>query len=136
MIKGVSHMTFVVKDLRKSKKFFEEIFNAKEVYSSDGNRFSISEEKFFLINDIWIAIMQGNETTKSYNHIAFKIDEKDFEIYLNRIKGLGLEIKEGRPRVAGEAMSIYFYDFDNHFFEFHTGDLKSRLDEYSRFKNT
>ncbi len=47
MIKGISHMTFIVKDLEKSTKFFKEIFNAKEIYSSGDDTFSLSKEKFF-----------------------------------------------------------------------------------------
>lgn len=132
LIQGISHVTFIVKDLNKSAEFFKEIFDAKEVYSSGDKMFSISKEKFFLINDLWIAVMEGEEVEKSYNHIAFKIDESDFEIYLNRIENLGLEIKPGRKRAIGEGNSIYFYDYDNHLFELHTGTLESRLLRYQK----
>nr|EHU9844980.1 FosX/FosE/FosI family fosfomycin resistance thiol transferase [Listeria monocytogenes] len=43
---------------------------------------------------------------------------------------LGVEIKPERPRVQGEGSSIYFYDFDNHLFELHTGTLEERLKRY------
>jgi len=130
LIYGISHITFIVKDLDKAAKFLKEIFEAKEIYSSDGKEFSISKEKFFLINDLWIAVMEGEETEKSYNHIAFKIDESDYEKYLKRIESLGLEMKTGRKRVTGEGNSIYFYDYDNHLFELHTGTLETRLLRY------
>ncbi len=132
MIQGISHITFIVKDLKKATLFFETIFNAKEIYSSDDKQFSLSKEKFFLINDLWIAIMEGNEIDRSYNHIAFKIDESDYEIYLKKIKSLGLKIKKGRERIEAESKSIYFYDYDNHLFELHTGLLKDRLKEYKK----
>lgn len=132
MISGISHITFIVKDLDKAAKFFKEIFEAEEIYSSEGKGFSISEERFFLINDLWIAVMEGKETEKSYNHIAFKIDESDYEKYLNRIEGLGLEIRTGRKRINGEGNSIYFYDYDNHLFELHTGTLEMRLLSYRK----
>lgn len=45
---------------------------------------------------------------KSYNHIAFKIDESDYEMYLKRIENLGLEIKAGRKRVIGEGIQYIF----------------------------
>lgn len=125
-------MTFIVKDLGKATTFFEEIFKAKEVYSSGNKKFSISKEKFFLINNLWIAVMEGKQMEKSYNHIAFKIGESDYEMYLERIDGLGLEIKSGRKRVIGEGNSIYFYDFDNHLFELHTGTLENRLIRYQK----
>jgi catechol 2,3-dioxygenase-like lactoylglutathione lyase family enzyme len=132
LIYGISHITFIVKDLGKATKFFKEIFEAKEIYSSEDKTFSISKEKFFLINDLWIAVMEGEKIEKSYNHIAFKIDESDYEMYLKRIENLGLEIKVGRKRVIGEGNSIYFYDYDNHLFELHTGTLETRLHHYRK----
>ncbi|AOT72215.1 fosfomycin resistance hydrolase FosXCC [Geosporobacter ferrireducens] len=132
MILGISHITFIVKDLDKAATFFEEIFEAKEVYSSGDKTFSISKEKFFLINNLWIAVMEGEKIEKSYNHIAFKINESDYEMYLERIEKLGLEIKSGRKRVIEEGNSIYFYDYDNHLFELHTGTLETRLLRYQK----
>ncbi|EUJ36732.1 lactoylglutathione lyase-like lyase [Listeria weihenstephanensis FSL R9-0317] len=126
-------MTFIVRDLEKATMFFEQIFDAKEVYSSGEDTFSLSKEKFFLIGDLWIAIMEGESLpSRTYNHIAFKIEDADYMMYLERINALGLEIKEGRARVVGEANSIYFYDFDNHLFELHTGTLIERLREYKK----
>ncbi|WP_438757249.1 FosX/FosE/FosI family fosfomycin resistance hydrolase [Enterococcus sp. AZ126] len=127
----ISHITFIVQNLDKATLFFEEIFTAKEVYSSGVNTFSLAQEKFFLIDDLWIAIMQGDSLPiKTYNHVAFKIEESEYDNYLEKINALGLEIKEGRQRVAGEANSIYFYDFDHHLFELHTGSLEERLKRY------
>jgi len=133
MIKGISHITLIVHDLEKATKFFREIFDAKEVYSSGDKTYSLSREKFFLIGDVWIAIMEGESLSeKTYNHVAFKVSEKNFDMYVQRIKKLGLDIKEARSRVDGEAQSIYFYDYDNHLFEIHTGTLNERLQKYQR----
>jgi len=134
LIQGISHITFIVKELDKATKFFKDIFEAEEIYSSGDKAFSISREKFFLINDLWIVVMEGKNIDRSYNHIAFKIKEADFEIYLNRIESLGLNIEEGRKRVIGEGDSIYFYDYDNHLFELHTGTLETRLIRYQKEK--
>jgi catechol 2,3-dioxygenase-like lactoylglutathione lyase family enzyme len=132
LIEGISHITFIVKDLDKATTFFEESFGAKEVYSSGDKKFFISKEKFFLINDLWVAVMEGEEIEKSYNHIAFKIDESDYDMYLERIQNLGLEIESGRKRIEGEGNSIYFYDYDNHLFELHTVTLETRLLYYRK----
>lgn len=79
--------------------------------------------------------MEGEPLTeKSYNHIAFQIDENEVEHYIKRIQSVGVELLPGRPRVEGEGQSIYFYDFDNHLFELHTGTLKERLTRYSQQK--
>ncbi|WP_138502937.1 FosX/FosE/FosI family fosfomycin resistance hydrolase [Nostoc sp. PA-18-2419] len=131
MIQGISHITFIVKDLEKMKNFLTFIFDAKEVYSSGEQTFSISKEKFFLINNLWVAIMEGEPLLeKTYNHLALKIAEQDYELYAARVKTLGVEVNEGRTRVEGEGRSLYFYDYDNHLFELHTGTLNQRLQRY------
>ena len=131
MIEGISHLTFIVKDLELAAKFFKEIFAAEEVYSSGDHTFSVAPEKFFIIGGQWIAIMAGDPLpTRSYNHVAFKISAADFEIFASRIKQLGVDFKSPRPRVEGEGRSLYFYDFDNHLFEIHTGTLSQRLERY------
>jgi len=126
MITGISHITFVVKNLSRTADFLERIFDAKEVHSSQTT-------KYFLINDLWIALNIGEAlAAKTYNHIAFQISPDDMEKYIERIKCVGAEIKPSRPRDAEEGHSIYFYDFDNHLFELHTGTLPERLAYYSQ----
>jgi len=133
MIEGLSHITFIVRDLERMAHFLATIFDAKEMYSSDDETFSISREKFFLINGIWVAIMEGDPLTeKTYNHVAFKVAQEDFDTYIEKVKKLGIEVKEGRSRVSGEGNSLYFYDYDNHLFELHTGTLQQRLDRYKQ----
>lgn len=132
MISGISHMTFIVKNLTRSSVFFEEIFDAEEIYSSGEHTFSIAREKFFVIGNLWICLMEGDPLTERvYNHIAFQIEEHELERYIERIKSVGAEIRPGRPRIAGEGHSVYFYDYDNHLFELHTGTLEERLKHYS-----
>jgi len=75
--------------------------------------------------------MAGEQLSeRTYNHIAFKIDDGDYNTYLERINSLGVDIRPERKRVEGEGRSIYFYDFDNHLFELHTGTLEERLKRY------
>ena len=133
MIEGISHITFIVKNLEQATKFFQQIFDATEIYASGEDTFSISKEKFFVIGEQWIAIMEGEPLpSRTYNHTAFKIPEADFEIYESRIRKLGVDFKPPRPRVMGEGRSLYFYDFDNHLFELHTGTLSERLNRYTK----
>ena len=132
MIEGLSHMTFIVRDLERMAAILTGVFDAREVYSSGEETFSTAREKFFQIGTLWIAIMEGEPLpSRTYNHVAFKIQESEFEAYEARIKALGLEIRRPRPRVAGEGRSIYFYDNDNHLFELHTGTLGGRLKRYA-----
>ena len=133
MIEGLSHITFIVQDLKRMAHFLTTIFDAKEIYSSGDKTFSISREKFFLINDIWVAIMEGDPLAeRTYNHVAFRISQEDFNKYIERVKLLGLEVREDRSRVSGEGSSLYFYDYDNHLFELHTGTLQQRLERYKQ----
>ena len=131
MVEGISHLTFMVKDLELATKFFKQIFAAQEVYSSGGHTLSLAPEKFFIIGGQWIAIMAGESLpTRTYNHVAFKVPEADFEKYESRVRQLGVDFKPPRPRLEGEGRSLYFYDFDNHLFEIHTGTLSQRLAQY------
>jgi len=132
MIESLSHITFIVKDIEKMTHLLNIIFDAEEVYDSKGKNFSFSNEKYFIVGGTWIAVMEGEPLLESsYNHIAFKVSDSEFDEYVSRIKKLGLQVKHGRDRIEGEARSIYFYDYDNHLFELHTGTLKDRLLKYS-----
>lgn len=128
MIEGLSHVTFIVSDLDRMTGFLKQIFDAEEIYSGDHATFSGSKEKFFIIGGIWIAIIEGDPLPgKTYNHIAFKIPDEQFDEYVKRVRSHGVDVDEGRNRIDGEGRSIYFYDYDNHLFELHTGTLEERL---------
>ena len=132
-IESLSHVTFVVEDLERMAMFLCEGLGAEEVYDSKIKNYSISREKFFVLGGVWIAAMQGNSLKeRSYRHLAFKIEEKDIKEYETRLKSIGVEIIPSRKRADGEGQSLYFYDFDNHLFELHTGTLKQRLESYSK----
>ena len=136
MVQGLSHMTFIVRDLDRTEEILTTVFEARKVYDSGAETFSLSKERFFLIGageePVWVATMEGEPLpTRTYNHVAFKIADDEYEVYLQRIRGLGLEVREGRSRVPGEGRSIYFYDDDNHMFELHTGTLDERLKRYA-----
>lgn len=130
----ISHITFIVHDIERTTVMLQQLFDAKVIYDSGENTFSLSQERFFDIDGLWLVIMQGEslkETT--YNHIAFKIDKKEYDEYKKRIETLGLTFREGRSRIEGEGCSLYFYDYDNHLFELHTGTLSERLKSYDEY---
>lgn len=136
LVRGLSHMTFIVRNLDRMEDILATVFGARKVYDSGAETFSLSPERFYLVGDgaepLWIAVMQGPSLPeRTYNHVAFKIDDEDYDDYLRRIRGLGLDLREGRARVAGEGRSIYFHDDDNHMFELHTGTLDERLRRYA-----
>ena len=131
---GLSHMTFIVANLDRMEEILVSVLGARKVYDSGDATFSLSPERFFLVgpSDLWIATMEGEPLqARTYNHVAFQIAEADFDSYRERIVALGLDLRESRPRVAGEGRSLYFHDHDNHLFELHTGTLSERLARYA-----
>jgi catechol 2,3-dioxygenase-like lactoylglutathione lyase family enzyme len=133
VIDGISHLTFIVEDLERASIFFTSIFDAGEIYSSGDKTFSLNREKYFLVNGLWICILKGESLSdRTYNHIAFKIDDEEFDTYEAKVRALGVDFRPPRPRVECEGRSMYFYDFDNHLFELHTGTLSERLARYAR----
>ena len=133
MTEGLSHITFIVADLDRMEAVLPRVLKARKIYDSGDETFSLSPERFYDIGGVWVAVMQGDPLpARSYNHVAFKIDEADYDDRLAEVRALGLDLRESRARVAGEGRSIYFHDHDNHLFELHTGTLQTRLARYAQ----
>lgn len=134
---GVSHLTFVVRDLERMARFLCDGLGAREVYDSAGAERSLSPEKFFVLGGVWIAAMQGEPpAARSYQHVAFAVDAAELPAYEARLRRIGAEIRPARPRIAGEGVSLYVYDFDDHLFELHDGSLEERLAHYAAIAAT
>jgi fosfomycin resistance protein FosX len=130
-MQGISHITFIVRDLERMAVLLCQGLGASEVYDSGNRPHSLSSEKFFLLGGTWIAAMQGEPPKeRSYQHVAFWVQEAELPDYVARLSALGVEIRQPRSRIEGEGQSVYFYDFDNHLFELHTGTLEQRLTAY------
>jgi len=133
MIQGLSHITFVVRDLQRMTRLLVDGLGAREIYASGEETFSIAREKFFLLGGIWIAAMEGErQAPRGYDHVAFAVADGDLDAYGERLRALGVDIRPPRPRVPGEGRSLYFYDDDDHLFELHSGTLDARLAAYAR----
>ncbi len=131
-IQGISHITFICADLAKSVHLFQEVFAGEIIYSSGDKTFSIAKEVFLQVGGLWIALMEGESIEKSYNHVAFQVDEELIPLLEEKIRALGLTILPGRKRKEAEGCSLYFYDYDNHLFELHSGELERRLAFYNK----
>ena len=86
-----------------------------------------------LLGGLWLAFMEGAPPSeRTYRHVAVTVADEDLPTCEARLRALGAEVKPPRPRVEGEGQSLYFYDFDNHLFQLHTGTLAQRLARYAQ----
>lgn len=128
----LNHLLFSVSDLNRSIKFYEEVFNAKLLVKGKNTA-------YFDLDGLWLALnleadISRNETHESYTHMAFSIEENEFDEMYAKLERLNVNILSGRPRDERDKKSIYFTDPDGHKFEFHTGTLQNRIDYYRQEK--
>lgn len=133
MIKGINHITFSVSNLAHSIKFYKNILGAKPLVSG-------RTTAYFDLKGLWLALNEEKDVPRfevdpTYTHIAFSIDETDFDKFVAQLKQNHVKILQGRTRDERDKRSVYFVDPDGHRLECHTGTLNDRLTYYRNTKH-
>ncbi|OJT35454.1 FosB/FosD family fosfomycin resistance bacillithiol transferase [Staphylococcus ureilyticus] len=132
MIQSINHVTYSVSDIKQAIAFYKDILKANILVESN-------KTAYFTLGGLWLALNEEkdiprNEIQYSYTHMAFTIDESEFEEWYQWLKYRNVNILEGRTRDIRDKKSIYFTDPDGHKIELHTGTLQDRLDYYKEEK--
>lgn len=115
-VKGIDHVALSVGDLEKSLKFYTKVLGLKIT----GREYSKPGVEYFLdCGAALIGLIQGNGSEGRHllgdgglggNHVAFRVDAKDFDRIAEEIKAIGLTITYQKKRE--KSWSLYFLDPD------------------------
>ena len=85
-VKGLNHFLYSVSDLENSIKFYRNVFDAKLLVKGRSTA-------YFDLNGMWLALNEEediprNEISQSYTHVAFSIEEAEFDSMYEKLKEL------------------------------------------------
>jgi catechol 2,3-dioxygenase-like lactoylglutathione lyase family enzyme len=89
-MEGVSHQTFLVRDLNRMASFMCDGLGAVEVYDINGENCSISREKFFVLGGVWIAAKEGRlQCGAAIDTWPSAFPKKTFRVIASDLSALG-----------------------------------------------
>ena len=118
MISGINHITFSVRDLGSSIRFYRDLLGMK-LHVAWGTG------AYLTAGDTWICLALGEPApAKDYTHVAFNVDRKALADLRDKLSGAG--VPEWKHNTS-EGQSLYLLDPNGHRLELHCGTLETRL---------
>jgi catechol 2,3-dioxygenase-like lactoylglutathione lyase family enzyme len=121
MVRAINHVTFAVRDLERSFRFYTEIVGLRPVARWCKGAYFDAGGDWFCLN---LDPETRNGPLKEYTHLAFTVDAADFDSTVARMQAAGIRSCQ-ENRSPGK--SFYFLDPDGHKLELHIANLKDRL---------
>lgn len=133
-VTGFNHLTLRIRDLERSIVFYTGVLGLKLVHRG-------RTDAYLEWGTAWICLLQtdrvpaaqtadGTEPKAGFDHIAFTINEAEFERAADELKEAGVTIVRG-PVKRGQGWSVNFLDPDGIELELHTSSLAERMRVWS-----
>lgn len=124
-VQGFSHVTINVSDLQRALDFYTGVLQMRLVHR--GRR-----DAYLEWGSAWICLQERSEygalngRQLGVDHVAFYIDEQDFDAAVERLRAHQVRIVRGPVR-RGVGWSVNFLDPDGTQLELHTSTLAERM---------
>ena len=127
-VKGFNHVTIRVSDLERSLGFYRDLLDVKLVHRG-------KTDAYLEWGTAWVALVEkkpsadsepGGDAGFGVDHVAFSIDEEDFDEAARRLEEAKVPIVRRLIR-RGIGRSITFWIRTGHSWSSHTSNLRERM---------
>ena len=128
-VSGFNHVTIRVSDLARSLAFYVDVLGMQLVHRG-------RKDVYLEWGRAWVCLIETEEKHRKpkeslgVDHIAFSIDEADFEDAVHLLQQAEVPIVRG-PLRRGQGWAVNFLDPDGTQLELHTSDLEQRMAVWS-----
>jgi metallothiol transferase len=124
-VKGFNHVTIAVSDLQRSLSYYKDCLQMKLVHLG-------RTDAYLEWGTAWICLVEKKHAKPleadriGVDHVAFSIDEADFDAAVTSLTAAGVTIVRG-PVERGLGRAVNFLDPDGNQLELYTSDLHRRM---------
>jgi metallothiol transferase len=131
-VKGFNHVTIRVSDLETSLRVYRDVLGMELVHRG-------RKDAYLEWGTAWVCLVERKASVGSdsdgdsgfgVDHVAFSIDEADFDEAVRKLEAAEVPIVRGPVR-RGVGRSINFLDPDGTQLELHTSNLQERMTVWS-----